>query len=69
MKRLIGSLDHAGCHYPPLLLVERDPSDNDLRQDQDIEESGPRQARIRGLIWFPFFRIAFEQLRLSLFDS
>jgi hypothetical protein len=68
MKRLSSLLDHPGCHCPPLFLVERNAPYNDLRQDQDIEESGPRQTRVRGLTWFPFFRIAFEQLRLSLFD-
>ena len=68
-KRLNGLLDHTGRDYPPRLLVDWDPPDNDLGQDQNIEESGPRQARINGLIWFPFSRIAFEQLRLSLFDS
>jgi hypothetical protein len=50
MKRSHSLLDHAACHYSPLFLVERDPSDNDLCQDQDMKESGPRQARIRGLI-------------------
>ena len=68
MKHLSGSLNHPGCHGRPLFLVERNAPYHDLYQDQDVEESGPRQALINDVIRFSFSQIAFEQFRLSFFD-
>src|SRR5690349_13458400 len=64
-----GSLDHLGRDRRPLFLVERDAPYDDLDQDQNMEKPCPPQARLKRWIGFSFAHIAFQQLRLGLFNA
>ena len=69
MKHLWGAFNQPSCHGRPFFSVDWNAPCNNLHQDQDMEEPGAGQSLMNGVSRCSFSQIAFEQLRLSLFNS